>query len=125
MANSLEVRVPFLDHRLVEFAFSLPESLRVRRYDRKYLLKRAVAPLLPPDFQFDRKQGFSIPLVEWLQGDLGNRYLDALGSSLSKGLIQQEPARRWLLELKKGRLENAKKAWAVMMFLLWLERYLP
>jgi asparagine synthase (glutamine-hydrolysing) len=68
MLNSLEVRAPWLDYRLVEFAFGqVPVSMKVRNGSGKHILKRLAARLLPPDFDADRKQGFSIPLDRWLR----------------------------------------------------------
>lgn len=71
MANSLEVRAPFLDHRLIEFAFGkVPNRLRTTGSERKILLRRLAKKLLPPDFDVARKQGFSIPLTAWLSPQL-------------------------------------------------------
>jgi asparagine synthase (glutamine-hydrolysing) len=69
MLCSLEVRSPLLDYRVVEFAFSLPDWLRLNGTMRKYLLAKIARRYLPPDFPFDRKQGFSIPEAEWLAGE--------------------------------------------------------
>jgi asparagine synthase (glutamine-hydrolysing) len=69
MLNSLEVRAPLLDYRLIEFAFGkVPSHLKATATDKKILLKRLTARVLPPEFDRQRKQGFSIPLGEWLKG---------------------------------------------------------
>ena len=73
MANSVEARVPFLDHDLVEFALALPPEMKVRDGRGKYLLKKAVAGLLPPEIVNRPKQGFSAPVSEWFRDDLGER----------------------------------------------------
>ena len=70
MANSLEVRVPLLDHHVVEFAYSLPLSMKLRAGQRKYVLRRALANLLPSDHLALKKKGFRVPLVPWMRGGL-------------------------------------------------------
>jgi asparagine synthase (glutamine-hydrolysing) len=70
MANSLEVRVPLLDHRVVEFAYSLPVRMKLREGQRKYLLRRVLADYLPPAHLRLQKRGFRVPLIPWLRGGL-------------------------------------------------------
>ncbi len=70
MAHSLEVRVPFLDHRLLEYAATIPPELKLRGMERKHILKRAVRDLLPPEILNRRKMGFSVPLTVWFRGEL-------------------------------------------------------
>ena len=70
MAHSLEARVPFCDPAVAELALALPRRLRVRGLEKKRLLRKAVAPLVPPEIARGRKQGFSIPAAAWLRGDL-------------------------------------------------------
>jgi asparagine synthase (glutamine-hydrolysing) len=70
MANSLEVRVPLLDHKLVEFAYALPLSMKLRAGQRKYLLRKALTRVLPQDHLALKKKGFRIPLVPWMRGGL-------------------------------------------------------
>jgi asparagine synthase (glutamine-hydrolysing) len=72
MANSLELRVPFLDHHLVEFGLSLPAGLRVRRSVNKYLLKKWAEPLLPRKIIYRTKRGFPVPTKSWFRGDLAS-----------------------------------------------------
>jgi len=73
MASSVEARVPFLDHDLVEFAFALPDRAKVRDGEGKWLLKKAVEGLLPNDIIYRPKQGFGAPVAEWFRGDFGRR----------------------------------------------------
>jgi asparagine synthase (glutamine-hydrolysing) len=73
MATSVEARVPFLDHELVEFAMALPPKMKVRDGTGKYLLKKAVDGLLPHHIVYRKKQGFGAPVAEWFKGDLGRR----------------------------------------------------
>jgi len=103
MANSLEVRVPLLDHRVVEFANSLPLRMKLREGERKYLLRRVLANYLPPDHLRLQKRGFRIPLIPWLRGglrewadeilhsDSGTEYLDSQGvQRVWNGFLQGE-----------------------------------
>jgi len=73
MATSVEARVPFLDHELVEFGIALPADMKVRGGVGKYLLKKAVEGILPPEIIYRKKQGFGAPVEEWFRGDLGHR----------------------------------------------------
>jgi asparagine synthase (glutamine-hydrolysing) len=73
MATSVEARVPFLDHELVEFALALPPRMKVRNGVGKYLLKKSVERLLPHEIVYRRKQGFGAPMEEWFRGDFGRR----------------------------------------------------
>jgi asparagine synthase (glutamine-hydrolysing) len=70
MANSLEVRVPLLDHRIVEFAYSLPLRMKLRHGKRKYLLRKVLSRHIPDDHLNLKKKGFSVPMISWLRGDL-------------------------------------------------------
>jgi len=81
MLASLEVRCPLLDHRIVEFAFRLPDRLRYCRGERKYILKGIGRKLLPASFPFSRKRGFSIPEGEWIAGRWKEMFLDRMRSS--------------------------------------------
>ena len=92
MATSVEARVPFLDHALVEFAVALPPHLKSRGSTGKYLLKKAVEPLLPHDLVYRRKQGFGAPVAEWFRGDFGLRAQEAIrhSSLAERGLLDYD-----------------------------------
>jgi asparagine synthase (glutamine-hydrolysing) len=92
MATSVEARVPFLDHELVEFAIALPSRLKVRNGVGKYLLKRAVEGLLPREIVYRPKQGFGAPIAEWFRGEFGRRaQREIRDSSLSeRGLLNYD-----------------------------------
>jgi asparagine synthase (glutamine-hydrolysing) len=81
MANSLEARVPLLDHPLVEFACSLPPSLRFRDGDTKYLLKRALEGRVPPEILTRPKQGLAVPLESWFSGSVSGFFRDELADT--------------------------------------------
>ena len=126
MAASLEVRVPFLNRRVVEFATSLPLELKLRRLTGKYLLKRAVANRLPAEIVQRKKQGFAMPVAHWLTSELK----ELTGDMLSPDRIRRqglfEPAYvTGLFEDHLGRRrDNRKLIWTLLMFQLWQARYL-
>lgn len=128
MAHSLEVRVPLLDHRLVEMAFTLPLSLKLRlaglagQVETKYLLKRSAARFFPESFLARPKQGFGIPLVEWCRGPLR----PLLESRLRRAenpiyqWVQEAYVRRSLDEFFGGQDNLAVRLWFIFVFDLWM-----
>ncbi len=124
MAVSLEARVPFLDHELVEYCAALPERFKMRRGRGKYLLRRAMRGRLPPRVLARRKQGFSIPVRRWLREELFGRVAEALGGTAmkhcpwldSRGLLAMLEAHR------AGAEDLAHPLWSLFVFALWQER---
>ncbi len=122
MLASLEVRAPFLDHRLVEFAFGrLPDRLRATVRDRKVLLRRVAAKLLPPRFDLRRKQGFSLPLDAWLAGAWGAPVEEILRSADPR--ILSQAAIRTVLDGQRRGYANSHRVFALVMFELWRRAY--
>ena len=121
MANSVEARVPFLDRRLVEFALALPPELKVRNGQGKYLLKRAVAPLLPAEIVQRPKQGFSAPVSEWFRGALGERARRAIRESslAERGLLDYEQVDRLWDAHRSGRGDWAFQLWNLYNVSVW------
>lgn len=128
MANSLEVRVPLLDHELVEFAFALPLGLRLRggrrsdRVDTKYLLKQSAWRFFPRQFLDRPKQGFGIPIVEWCVGPLRQLILERLTDRKRElfDWVRYEKVNSLLAPLIEGRGEHIAKIWTLLMFDFWL-----
>ncbi len=123
MLNSLEVRAPLLDCRLIEFAFSrVPSQLKATATDQKILLKRLAQKVLPPSFDRNRKQGFSIPLASWLKsGPLRTFFQEVLLES-GATLFRQ----RTVLKLLNGQAEgraNSERLFALVMLELWRREY--
>ena len=118
MAHSLEVRVPFVDHRVVEFALSLPGHLKLDGTGGKAVLKRAVADLLPPDILHRPKSYFSMPLHEWAAGPLLPRVQELLRSETIGGLFDAEVLGQIERTAAAGR---GTQAWAVAILAGWLE----
>lgn len=121
MANSLEVRVPFLDHVLVDHVSVLPHKLKLRGFQTKYLLKRIAARWLPDAIVHRRKQGFSVPVSAWFQGDLCGYAEELLLSSDSRSCeyLERREIRR-LLNMHKGGLRDlGEHVWLLLVFELW------
>ncbi len=125
MANSLELRVPFLDQHVAEFAFSLPRAMRVRGFAKKRLLRRALAPLLPKEVVGGRKQGFSIPVAAWIRGPMQPFAREVLSSSNLERQGCLDPATvQGLLDAHcSGREDLSRQLWGLMSFSLWFDRY--
>jgi asparagine synthase (glutamine-hydrolysing) len=124
MAWSLEARVPFLDTVVANFAFSLPTSQRVRRFQKKRLLRRALEPLLPPEVVHGRKRGFSIPAAAWLRGDLEPFARETLSPETVRrqGVLQPASVQRVLDDHVAGRADLSRQLWGLLAFTLWYER---
>ena len=122
MLNSLEVRAPWLDYRLIEFAFGrVPDRFKATRRERKILPRRLAARLLPPALDLRRKQGFTMPLASWFAGNWGSFVQDVLENA-DPGLFD----RRVILELLAGQrrgLANTPRLFALTMFELWRRDY--
>jgi asparagine synthase (glutamine-hydrolysing) len=125
MAHSLELRVPFLDQQVAEFAFGLPRALKVRGFAKKRLLRRAMAPLLPREILHGRKQGFSIPLAAWLRGPLEPFAREVLApSTLARQGCLDPAAVTPLIDAHcSGREDLSRQLWGLMAFTLWFDRY--
>lgn len=120
MANSLEVRAPLLDHRVVEFAASLPGRLKIRGGSKKYLLKRAFGQVLPERVFARPKHGFTVPLGRWLRGELACVMEEALTSNPGlESILDIAFVRRLLEDHRSGRREHGTLLWSVLNFALW------
>lgn len=125
MAHSLELRVPFLDQKVAEFAFSLPTKMKVRGFEKKRLLRRALEPLLPKEIVHGRKQGFSIPIAAWLRGPLEPfaREVLAPGAVERQGLLDPAAVTPILDRHVAGREDLSRQIWGLMALTLWFDRY--
>jgi asparagine synthase (glutamine-hydrolysing) len=125
MAHSLELRVPFLDPKVAEFAFSLPRRMKVRGFQKKRLLRRALGPLLPREIVHGRKQGFSIPLAAWLRGPLEPFAREVLspGALERQGLLDPAAVAPVLDRHISGQEDLSRQIWGLMALTLWFDRY--
>jgi asparagine synthase (glutamine-hydrolysing) len=126
MAHSIESRVPLLDHRLVEFALSLPLPLKIRDGVRKRLLKEVGGRLLPQEILHRRKQGFAVPLAAWCRGGLRDAFTDVLQSPRlrQRGYFNPREIQRLLDEHLTGRRDHELRLWQLFMFELWHRQYI-
>jgi asparagine synthase (glutamine-hydrolysing) len=125
MAWSLETRVPFLDPLVANFAFSLPARHKVRGLDKKRLLRKAMAPLLPDSVVNGRKRGFSIPAAAWLRGELEPFARETLSPETLRrqGYLQPEAVTQVLDRHVSGREDLSRQLWGLLAFTLWHERH--
>lgn len=127
MANSLEVRTPFLDYEVVNFAFSLPLSSKIDSNGRKKIVRDAFRNILPPELYTRNKQGFEVPLLKWFRNELKSLITDDL---LSEKLIREQNIFRYeaIDQLKKKLFSNSPgesvdQVWALIVFQYWWKKY--
>ena len=118
MANSLEVRVPLLDHELVEWSATLPAALKLKGQTGKHLLKRAFEPYVPEDLLYRPKQGFSVPLAAWFRGPLKDRVRQAVtGPTLAEtGYFDPAALTRLVDQHQSGARDHSAPLWSLLMF---------
>jgi asparagine synthase (glutamine-hydrolysing) len=127
MATSVEARVPFLDHELVEFAMALPPQMKVRGGVGKYLLKKAVAgTLLPEQIVYRKKQGFGAPVAEWFQGELGRQAQEQIrrSSLFERGLLDYEEIDRMWDAHRRGPVNWAFHLWNIYNVSAWYDYWI-
>jgi asparagine synthase (glutamine-hydrolysing) len=122
MLTSLEVRAPFLDYRIIEFAYGrVPDSLRATDSGRKLLLRRLAQRVLPPEFDAVRKQGFSIPLGSWFKGEWGAT-IESILRDADPALFDRKVMDDLIAGQRRG-LSNTQRLYALTMFELWRRTY--
>jgi len=124
MAHALEVRVPFLDHILVEWVSGLPSSLKIQGAEGKYMLKKALEPYLPHDIMYRRKMGFSIPLAEWFRGALKEKLYAAMTSQrmADTNIFNMPELKRMADEHISGIRDYSAALWSLLMFEAFLRQ---
>jgi asparagine synthase (glutamine-hydrolysing) len=125
MACSLELRTPYLDHRLIEFAAGLPSALKVPTFQLKYLLKKAVSKWLPHQIVYRQKRGFSVPVAEWMRAELRPLLDETLGEEkLKRNAMFDVVFVRQLLEEHWARqADHRRLLWPLFCFQLWYDRW--
>jgi asparagine synthase (glutamine-hydrolysing) len=118
MAHSLEVRVPLLDHKFVEWAATVPSHYKLRGQEGKYLLKKSLEPYLPSDILYRPKMGFGVPLAKWFRGPLRDRVRTALteGSLVESGLFNPSYLKQLVDHHQSGMRDHSTVLWSLMMF---------
>ena len=126
MANSLEVRAPFLDHNLVEFAFQIPDKYKLKRFfNKKYILKKTVGKNIPEIILNRKKAGFNSPISYWLKHGLKDSSYDCILSDnfLKSGLFNSEVIIKLLNDHDKGSKDNAYQIWSLYILSIWFEMF--
>jgi asparagine synthase (glutamine-hydrolysing) len=127
MTHSLEARVPYLDHRFVEFCARLLPAQKIRGETHKHVLKRVAQRYLPDDIVHRGKQGFVMPLSEWLAGRLHDQLDEHVGDGGlgRRGLFRAGALAALLDEHRRGRRNHAGRLWALLILERWFRRYAP
>jgi asparagine synthase (glutamine-hydrolysing) len=125
MAHSLEVRPPFLDHRLVEFAAQLPENLKIRGSSLKFLLRELMRDKLPASVLTRKKEGFDIPAHGWLRGPLKPLLLDTITreAAQSAGVFAWPYLEKILTDHLERRANYGYHLWGLLTLFLWIKRW--
>ncbi|MFT4582917.1 MAG: asparagine synthase (glutamine-hydrolyzing) [Gammaproteobacteria bacterium] len=124
MAHSLEVRVPLLDHLLVDWLGGIPPEMKLNGSEGKYLLKRAMEPLLPKSILYRPKMGFSVPLAQWFRGPLKQRLADTVNGErlMDTGYFDRDYLRNLVDSHQSGRRDNSAPLWMLFMFDAFLKK---
>ena len=126
MTVSLEARSPFLDHHLMEFAASLPESLKLRGMTTKYLLKRVLKQFVPEENLTRAKMGFGVPIGHWFRGTMQPFLRETLLSekALSRGLFNRDSVRQLIDQHVANKVNHEHRLWSLLMLELWFQRFI-
>jgi asparagine synthase (glutamine-hydrolysing) len=121
MANSLEARCPFLDHRLLEFACRIPSQLKLKGMTTKYVLKRALKGLVPEEIIWRKKHGFGVPVGRWFRTSLKHFIRETLLSpeTVQRGYFREEAVRMLVDEHISGKRDHGHRLWALLTFEIW------
>jgi asparagine synthase (glutamine-hydrolysing) len=122
----MELRVPFVDHTLMEFCAAIPNRLKIRKLEKKYLLKKIARRYVPPDVLSHPKQGFGSPMTSWIRDDLKPFVLENLSEERLKihNLFNIASVQRILKEHMGRRQNHYKKIFALLIFQRWYEKYM-
>ena len=126
MAASLEARVPLLDHELIEFVETIPAEYKLRGSESKYILKKAMEGIVPREILYREKQGFGVPIREWINERLKDRMLGTLlePRTMQRGYFEKSYVETLIGEHAKGRRDHSHPLWALWMLELWHRRYI-
>jgi len=126
MANSLETRAPLLDHRLIEFAVTIPDSFKLRGMETKYILKRAATGLVPDEIINRPKQGFDVPIRRWFNQELREMLDDTLNErrARERGDFDHRVVQSILDEHRRGVRDHARLLWSLLVLELWRREFI-
>lgn len=123
MANSLELRVPYLDHHVFEFAATIPTKYKIRCGLTKYVLRQAFADMVPPAAVSRPKRGFPVPTRVWLRGRMGRQIAEVLSDPALGKYFSRSYLKVLLHEHREGKADNSRKIWTMIIFALWLRQF--
>jgi asparagine synthase (glutamine-hydrolysing) len=130
MANSLEVRAPLLDYKLIEFAAKIPSHYKFntvnKKPEKKYILKEIFKPLLSDDILYRKKMGFSVPLADWLRDELKELTEERLFKR-NQGLnnyFEPESIKKLWHQHQSKRMDHSSVLWSMLMFQMWWDKYM-
>ncbi|GIU82093.1 MAG: asparagine synthase (glutamine-hydrolyzing) [Acidobacteria bacterium] len=126
MAVSLEARSPFLDYKLIEFAASLPENLKMNGFGTKSLLKAVASRLVPKEAIYRKKMGFGVPIGNWFRKELKGFVQENLLSekAAKRNIVKPEVVKRYVIEHVEGRKDHTFKLWTLLMLELWFQKFI-
>lgn len=126
MASSLEVRSPLLDHKLIEYVTRIPISMKIKRSETKHIFKKAIAGFVPREILDREKQGFGVPIGEWINAKLKDRIIGDLSDrrSMERGYFDPKYVRLLIDEHARGRRDHSHAVWTLWMLELWHRRYI-
>lgn len=126
MAHSLEVRVPLLDHEVMEQAARIPAAYKLRRGEGKYILKKALRGLLPDDILYRPKMGFSMPLAQWFREDLQSTFTTGVlaKDAFIGNFYHQDVIQRWWIHHQRGLRDYSAYFWALLVLETWGQRFM-
>ena len=126
MAVSLEARSPFLDHKVIEFAASLPENIKLKGTEPKSLLKKVASRLVPREVLYRRKMGFGVPVGKWMRNEMQGFVRETLlgERSLKRGLFRPEELTRIVEQHVSGQKDHYLHLWTLLMLELWFQRFI-
>jgi asparagine synthase (glutamine-hydrolysing) len=125
MAHSLEARVPYLDRALVELAARLPSDVKLRRFSKKWVLKRALRNHVPAEILNAKKRGFNVPVPSWLRGELRGVVADVLSPAALRrvGLFDPSVVQRLVAEHDAMRVDHSRPLWTLLVFMTWYDTW--
>ena len=124
MAHSLEARVPFLSHKFIDWAFTMPESMKLKGGVGKYALRKAIEPWFPKGAFDKRKQGLQLPFAEWFRGEFSEFAREAWHDSgaVNGGFLQPQAVEQLFAEHRAGAANHSRILYAIAMFSCWWQQ---
>jgi len=125
MANSIEIRNPFLDYHMINLAFSIPSHLKTKNNTPKYILKKSLEKILPSEILYRKKMGFCVPLQEWA-GEIMLDYTETNMKSFVSNteLFTEEGLKSQIKEIRKGNTAYTNQLWTIYFLMAWFKKWM-